>query len=174
MKSLRKLWTLRPLTTISVSLAKFLKINNRLICAEECSFLVSQDKYGTPKDEAGVQVQKEAWESQKTRTKQTSLGGAIKWKSLSRVWLFATPWTNPWNSQGQNTEVGSCSLLQRIFPTQGSNPGLQHCRQILYQLSHQESPELALRWELNLKLRDGIHSWHQVTLVFFLYFTSYI
>ena len=41
-----------------------------------------------------------------------------------------------WNSPGQNTGVGSHSLLQGIFPTQGSNPGLLHCRQILYQLSH--------------------------------------
>ena len=43
---------------------------------------------------------------------------------------------SPWNSLGQNIEVGSLSLLQGIFPTQGSNPGLLHCRQILYQLSH--------------------------------------
>ena len=41
-----------------------------------------------------------------------------------------------WNSPGQNTGVGNLSLLQGIFPTQGSNPGLPHCRQILYQLSH--------------------------------------
>ena len=46
---------------------------------------------------------------------------------------------SPWNSPGQNTEVGSLSLLQRIFPTQGLNPGLQHCRHILYQLSHKGS-----------------------------------
>jgi len=46
----------------------------------------------------------------------------------------------PWNSPGQNTGVGSHFLLQGIFPTQGSNPGLLHCRQILYQLSHQGSP----------------------------------
>ena len=45
---------------------------------------------------------------------------------------------SPWNSPGQ-TRVGSLSLLQRIFPTQGSNPGLPHCRQILYQLSHKGS-----------------------------------
>ena len=44
---------------------------------------------------------------------------------------------SPWNSPGQNTGMGSCSLLQGIFPTQGSNPGLPHCRQILDQLSHQ-------------------------------------
>ena len=43
---------------------------------------------------------------------------------------------SPWNSLGQNTGVGSLSLLQGIFLTQGSNPGLPHCRRILYQLSH--------------------------------------
>ena len=52
---------------------------------------------------------------------------------------------SPWNSPGQNTGVGSLSLLQGIFPTQGSNPGLPHCRQILYQLSHQGSPRI-LEW----------------------------
>ena len=46
---------------------------------------------------------------------------------------------SPWNSPGQNTGVGCHSLLQGIFPTQGLNPGLPHCRQILYQLSHQGS-----------------------------------
>ena len=46
---------------------------------------------------------------------------------------------SPWNSPGQNTGGGSCSRLQGIFPTQGSNPGLLHCRQILYQLRHQGS-----------------------------------
>ena len=35
---------------------------------------------------------------------------------------------SPWNSPGQNTAVGSLSLLQRIFPTQGLNPDLLHCR----------------------------------------------
>ena len=44
---------------------------------------------------------------------------------------------SPWNSPGQNTGVGSHALLQGIFPTQGSNPGLPHCRQILYQLSYE-------------------------------------
>ena len=41
----------------------------------------------------------------------------------------------PWNSPGQDTEASSLSLLEGIFPTQGSSPGLPHCRQILYQLS---------------------------------------
>ena len=52
---------------------------------------------------------------------------------------------SPWNSPGQNTGVGSLSLLQGIFSTQGSNPGLPHCRQSLYQLSHKGSPRI-LEW----------------------------
>ena len=48
---------------------------------------------------------------------------------------------SPWNYRGQNTGVGSLSLLQGIFPTQGSNPGLPHCGQILYQLSYREGQE---------------------------------
>ena len=47
-----------------------------------------------------------------------------------------------------NTGVGSLSLLQGIFPTQGSNPGLPHCRQILSQLSHKGSPRI-LEWIAN-------------------------
>ena len=43
---------------------------------------------------------------------------------------------SPWNSPGQNTRVGSLSLLEGIFPTQGSNPGLPHCGRTLYQLGH--------------------------------------
>ena len=43
--------------------------------------------------------------------------------------------TCPWDSPGKNTGVGCHALLQGIFPTQGSNPGLPHSRRILYQLS---------------------------------------
>ena len=52
---------------------------------------------------------------------------------------------SPWNSPGQNTGMGSCSLLQGISPTQGSNPGVPLCRRILYQLSHKGSPRI-LEW----------------------------
>ena len=62
------------------------------------------------------------------------------WKSLNCVRLFS-----PWNFPGQNTEVGSLSLLQGIFPIQGLNPGFPHCRRILYQLSHKGSPRI-LEW----------------------------
>ena len=64
-----------------------------------------------------------------------------KWKSLSHVWPHGL--YSPWNSPGQNTGVSG--LLQVIFPTQGSNPGIPHCRQILYQLSHRGSPR-KLEW----------------------------
>ena len=50
-----------------------------------------------------------------------------------------------WNSPGQNTGVGGRSLLLGIFPTQGSNPDVPHCRWILYQLSCQGSPR-TLQW----------------------------
>ena len=53
---------------------------------------------------------------------------------------------SPWNSPGQNTGVGSCSLLQGIFPTQGWNPGLPHCRQILHQLSHKAGGAKTALW----------------------------
>ena len=52
---------------------------------------------------------------------------------------------SPWNSPGQNTGVDSLSLFQGIFPTQGSSPGLLHCRQILYHQSHKGSPRI-LEW----------------------------
>ena len=59
---------------------------------------------------------------------------------------------SPWNSIGQNTGLGSLSLLQGIFPTQGSNPRLLHCRWIVYQLSHKGSPRM-LEWAAHLSSR---------------------
>ena len=49
------------------------------------------------------------------------------------------------DSPGKNSRVGCHALLQGVFPTQGSNPGLLHCRWILYHLSHQGSPRI-LEW----------------------------
>ena len=64
--------------------------------------------------------------------------------SRSVVSDFATPWTVarqvPWDSPGKNTGMGGHAFLQGILPTQGSIPGLPHCRQIIYCLSHQGSP----------------------------------
>ena len=82
-------------------------------------------------------------------------------KSLSHIRLFVIPWIiacqaplskefsripGYWNSRIlQDTGVSSLSLLQEIFPTQGSNPGLLHCRWILYHLSYEGSPRI-LEW----------------------------
>ena len=71
-----------------------------------------------------------------------------KWKLLSHVQLFVTPWTTArqapcrGNFPGKNAGVTCHSLHQRIFPTWGSNLGLLHWRQILYHLSHQTTRQL--------------------------------
>ena len=65
----------------------------------------------------------------------------VKVKSLSRVQLLVTPWVAAYQAPlsmdfpGKSTGVGCHFLLQQIFPTQGSNPDLPHCRQTLYCLS---------------------------------------
>ena len=68
-----------------------------------------------------------------------------KYKSLSRVWLWPHELYSPRNSPGQNIGVGSLSLLQGISPTQGLNPGLPHCRWLLYQLSRRGNLRI-LEW----------------------------
>ena len=69
----------------------------------------------------------------------------VKSESESHSVVSDSLWSSPWSSPGQDTGVGSLSLLQGIFPIQGSNPGLPHCGQILYQLSHRGSPRI-LEW----------------------------
>ena len=89
------------------------------------------------------------WENIKGQTEEGGFpGGADGKESESRLVVPALQphgLYNPWNSLAQNTGVGSLSLLQGIFPTQGSNPGLPLCREILYQLSHKGSPSI-LGW----------------------------
>ena len=60
--------------------------------------------------------------------------------SLQSHGLQPTRLLHPQNSTGKNTGMGRHALLQGIFPTQGLNLSLQHCRQILYHLSPQGSP----------------------------------
>ena len=59
--------------------------------------------------------------------------------SLRPHGLQPTTLLHPWDFRGKSTGVDCHFLLQRTFPTQGSNPGLLHCRQTLYRLSHQGS-----------------------------------
>jgi len=63
--------------------------------------------------------------------------------SLWPYGLWPTRLLCPWDSPAKNTGVDCYSLLQKIFPTQGSNSGLLHCKQILYCLSYRKDP----RWE---------------------------
>ena len=73
----------------------------------------------------------------------------------------------------KNTGVGNLSLLQGIFPIQGSNPGLPHCRQILYHLSHQGSPNFV---KLIIKPRNCAPScvqlWHMLLPLLGILFSS--
>ena len=64
---------------------------------------------------------------------------SLQSQGLQPAWLLC-----PWNSPGRNTGEGCHSLIQRIFPTQESNSGLLHCRQILYHLSHQRAKDYIL------------------------------
>ena len=75
---------------------------------------------------------------------------------------------SPWNSPGQNTGVGSLSPLQGILPTQGSNPGLPHCRWILYQLSHKGSPRI-LEW-VAYPFPSQVRNWVQIFILYFIVF----
>ena len=108
----------------------------------------SEGKYNLESwNKAGFRVYSQEHKTQKPRTASWEFSLCKwKWKSLSHVWHLAIPQTTQsWNSPGQNTGVSSLSLLQGVFPNQGLNPGLPHCRRTLYQLSHKESPR-KLEW----------------------------
>ena len=89
------------------------------------------------------------------------------------------PGSPVWNSPGENTGLGSHFLFQGIFPTQESNPGLLHCRHILYQLSHGEVANwtevliqltwkqeilryLSLFWMGEVRLMGNMLEWAQI------------
>ena len=67
------------------------------------------------------------------------LSHSVMSDSLQSLWTVACQLLCSWDSLGKNTGVGSHALLQGIFPPQGLNPGLPHCRRFLYHLSHQFS-----------------------------------
>ena len=86
-------------------------------------------------------------------------------KLLSRAQLFGIPWTvactkllRSWDFLGKSTGVGCRFLLQVIFLTQGSNPGLPHCRQMLYCLSHQGNPRKTNTKSTNKRTSEEIKS----------------
>ena len=95
-----------------------------------------------PRDQTQVSASLAAWFFTTSATWETheSESHSVVSDSLRPHGLYS-----PWNSPGQNTGASSFSLLQGIFPSQGLNPGLVHCRQILYQLSHKASTRI-LEW----------------------------
>ena len=98
-----------------------------------------------------------------------SESGSVVSNSLRLHGLYST-----WNSPGQNAGLGGLSLLQGIFPTQGSNPGIPQCRQILYQLSHQESPRI-LEW-VAYSFSSGSsrpRNWNRVSCIAGRFFTNW-
>ena len=113
------------------------------------------------------------WKKKDAASSQCLRGGEPQ-ESESRVWLFKTSWTIPWGSPGQNTGVGNLSLLQGIFPTQGSNPGLPRWRQLLYQLSHKGSPRI-LEW-VGYPFSSGsswLRNWTGVSCIAGRFFTNW-
>ena len=78
-----------------------------------------------------------SWPAYRFLRRQVSEKVKVKVCSVMSDFLWPHGLYSPWNFPGQNTGVGSLSLLQRIFPTQELNWGLLHCRWILYQLSYQ-------------------------------------
>ena len=85
-----------------------------------------------------------AWK-QVIKNKQTNKQTKKQGRSVVTGSLWPRGLYSLWNSPGQDTGVGSLSLLQGIFVTQGSNSGIPHCRQIPYQLSPKGSPRI-LEW----------------------------
>ena len=107
--------------------------------------------------------------------------GIRRWASLCSVCVFSSSVMSnssqplelyparllcSWNSPGKNTGVGYHALLQGIFPIQGSNPGIPHCRQILYQLSYPGSPILYIvvciyvRSHLPIHIPSSLSPWY--------------
>ena len=80
----------------------------------------------------------------------------------------------PWNSPGKNTGIGCHALLQGIFPTQGSSPGLLHCGQILSCLSYLGSPKIISHSSSTLLLLFSLQSFVSIYVlpIFLLYFPS--
>ena len=82
-----------------------------------------------------------------TLSKCESVSHSVVFDSSQPQELQPTRLLCPWDSPGRNTGVSSHSLLQGIISTQGSNPGLPQCSQILYHLSHQWSPSYLISEE---------------------------
>ena len=124
-----------------------------------------------------MEGEREIWKSRKSDSQPCLPLWITQWsESLLVVSNSLQPQRlySSWNSPGQNTGVGSLSLLQGIFPTHASNPGLPHCRWILYQLSHQGSPK-TLEWVAYLfsSRSSQPRNWNRVSCITGGFFTNW-
>ena len=94
---------------------------------------------------SGKKCQITLWDSSVIRIQVIAFESEVKSPSVMSDSLRPHRLYDPWNSAGKNTGVGSLSLLQGILQTQQSNPGLPHCRQILYWQSRKGGPRI-LDW----------------------------
>ena len=130
-------------------------------------------KYPTSWREACMMIQKYKWIFSYVWLRSLSKNN---WKSLSHVWLFVTPWTTARQAplsveffRPRILEWVAISISRGIFPTQRLNPGLPHCRQILYRLSHQGGPtahlKIILTWRPGASLQEVIKCcFHYISL----------
>ena len=140
---IRALWRLRgssPILSV-VNLGSIENINSRALLSHSVSLQLREcmDQEGGVVIKCGVWGENIDGELVRLWLRESKSCSVVS-DSLQPHGLYS-----PWNSPGQNTRVGGCSLLQGTFPTQGLNPGLPHCRRILYQLSHWGSPRI-LEW----------------------------
>ena len=110
------------------------------LAIESCS--LSVPSYPVPPPMMGGMIQKFTVLLPKFMSSETLMNQSC---SVMSDCLWSHGLYSPWDSPGQNTGVGSLSLLQGIFQTQGLNPGFRHCRQILSRLSHKGGPRI-LDW----------------------------
>ena len=117
----------RKLLWKEVFLNEWMKLEAKLVLKSLARSTQQGFSFQAPQKESAQKVCQQVW----------------KWKSLIvSHFLRSHGLYSPWNSLGQNTGVGSLSILQGIFPNQELNPGFPYCRQILYQLSHKGSPRI--------------------------------
>ena len=83
--------------------------------------------------------------TQDPKSKNETVSCSVVSDSLGPHGMLLTGLLCPWNFPGKNTEVGCHFLLQGIFLTQGLNPGLLHCKQILDRLSHQGRHKVGIK-----------------------------
>ena len=99
-----------------------------------------------------------------------ALSRSVMYDSLHPFRIQPTRLLCPWDSPGKNTGVGCHALLQGIYPTQGSNPGLLHCSRILYRQSHQGVCVKNYLQMIELCLHFCVFSIFSIMCKFILYF----